>query len=274
MGSDAIPAQIDGVRVYSVTDQAAWQNLSGSFLMAAYPILLPQPSGAGRFGQSRGTPTPEANLLGGSVLLSGTASFKTVGGPTVAPKSPAPSLYGWANHAVVLRVHTHDPEAAACMLDMRAQCEAAVVVEALVWPTVPAEIDGQHVYRASDLGSLIYGGTYHGSFLLGGVVSVESSGSPCTPNAPKTEQQLLWFCQEGRLIDGWQIAPISNLDAVDGEIVVARAHVNDALAAQCSATYRSSCELAVVVESVVWSSDPYSPVTATPAVPSPTDSAT
>jgi len=40
--------------------------------------------------------------------------------------------------AIVVRAHTRDPEAAACSADKRAACEAAVVVEAVVWSARPS----------------------------------------------------------------------------------------------------------------------------------------
>ncbi len=43
MGADGVPSQIDGQRVYRVTDQAQWQNLGGSFLLAGYAVDAPIP---------------------------------------------------------------------------------------------------------------------------------------------------------------------------------------------------------------------------------------
>ena len=201
-----------------------------------------------------------------------------------APKSsPYDLLYGWANHAVVLRVHTHDPEAAQCAANERAACEAAVVVEAVVWPTVPSAINGEQVYRGSDLRSLYSAGTFgnlSGSFLLGGVVSVApndwAAGACATPaDLNAAGQQLLNECGPTEVfIDMAAIAPASNFDAVDGRVVVVRAHLNDALAAQCPADLLTQCEEAIVVESVVWSSNPYALTTPTPAPPFPTPTPT
>ena len=135
LGSDGIPNQLDGQRVYRVTEQAEWQNLSGSFLLGGYgldlviscPTLLPQPPA-------------EADLLGqcGGIELAPFANEKpSFGLLMVAPRGSS-SLSAWlGGPAVVLRVHTHDPEAADCSSAQRAACEAAVVVEAVVWPVVP-----------------------------------------------------------------------------------------------------------------------------------------
>jgi hypothetical protein len=55
---------------------------------------------------------------------------------------------------------------------------------------------------------------------------------------------------------------------MDGRVVVVRAHVAVSLAAQCPADV-IACEQAVVVESVVWSSKPYSTTGSAP-LPTPT----
>jgi hypothetical protein len=287
LGADGIPTQIDSQRVYRISEQAEWQNLSGSFLLAAEPGIYfgtcPIP-----VAQAAVTPatSAETDLLGLGIpcygaWLSNTTSSNT-NDLTVAPKSPSlrTLFITWGGHAVVLRVHTHDPEAAECAAARRARCEAAVVVEALVWPTVPSEVNGEHVYSGTEVGGMEAAGTLtnlKAGFLLGGVVTVQAPGvmaAPCADYGPEAEQQLLATCHPQVWIDGALIAPDSNFDAVNGQIVIVRAHVNDALAAQCPADVRTACEEAIVVESVVWSFGPYSLATETPAVPSPTESAT
>ena len=42
VGADGITAQIDGQRVYRVSEQAEWQTLSGSFLLGGYAVSLPK----------------------------------------------------------------------------------------------------------------------------------------------------------------------------------------------------------------------------------------
>ncbi len=159
-------------------------------------------------------------------------------------------LAGWLNGpAVVMRVHTHDPEAASCSADKQAACEAAVVVEAVVWPTVPAQIDGERVYRAADQASF----PISGSFLLGGPFTKPQFVPPCPmqPNLTAAEQQLIPYCYI-LSIDGLSVAPESNIDEPNGEIVVARVHIDDPRAAQCPAGDRAQCQAAIVVEAVVW----------------------
>jgi hypothetical protein len=173
-------------------------------------------------------------------------------------------LYGWlGGPAIVVRVHTHDPEAAACSADKRAACEAAVVVEGVVWPTVPTEIAGERVYRATDQASF----PTSGSFLLGGPFAKPSVMPPCPmqPNLTAAEQQLIPYCYILQ-IDGLELAPSSNIDEPNGEVVVARVHVGDPLAAQCPASDRAQCQTSIVVESVVWRG-----ATPTAASPAPGD---
>ena len=56
---------------------------------------------------------------------------------------------------------------------------------------------------------------------------------------------------------------MSNIDERKNEIVVARVHIHDVLAAQCPAGVRAECEGAIVVEAVVWRSDDL--ITASPS---------
>ncbi len=279
LGSDGLPAEIDGERVYHVTDQAEWQNLSGSFLLAAnipsgiMPSCIPHTSGP-----------PESDLLGG--FCGGWALGSTTGSDSsaaslvyAAPKSQI-LLFGWANHPAVLRVHIHDSEAAQCSAAKRAACEAAVVVEAVVWPAVPTEINSERVYRSSDLRAMFSAGTFQnlsGSFLLGGVVSVFSATSsvqwdpaPCPTGDPRHQLDPNCSSPTSVTIDDAPIAPKSSFDTVDGQVVVVRAHINDPLAAQCPADMRTTCQEAIVVESVVWSSNPYPSATPTAATAPPT----
>ena len=263
LGSDGIPTQIDGQRVYLIPEQAEWANLNGSFLLAAFlpsgamPSCFLVPENTGAAGDLI------AQFCGGLVLSSTTISGSDQ--PTfiyAAPKSsPYALLHSGGNHAAVLRVHTHDPEAAQCSADQRAACEAAVVVQAVVWPTVPSEINGEPVYRGSD-GSF---NSLSGSFLLGGVVSVTPNdwapGACATPaDLNAAGQGLLQACGPTEIsIDMLAIAPASTFDAVDGQVVVVRAHLDDALAAQCPADLRTRCAEAIVVDSVVWSSPDLTP---------------
>jgi hypothetical protein len=261
--SDGIPNQIDGQRVYLIADKAEWQNLTGSFLLSGYAVLnvpsCPPPV--------VGTPEPTAE----QDLIGWCSSIQLVASPNYSGHFPisvmaAPrswgALTGWTNGpAIVMRVHIDDPESANCASAQQAECQAAVVVESVVWPTVPMEIDGNRIFRASDQGLF----PTSGSFLLGGPFEEPEFALPCAmrPNLSNAEQQLIPYCYV-QSIDGLPIAPMSNIDATRGQIVVARVHVNDPLAAQCPASDRADCRAAIVVESVVWHGDQPA-VSATPA---------
>ena len=249
-GSDGIPTLVDGQRVYRVGEKAEWQKLNGSFLVAGYvsmfspscpPPVVPQPSA-------------EHDLLGycGAIELAASRSGDLNHTVPVAPISN--SLEGWnLGPAVVMRAHTHDPEAARCGASLLARCEAAVVVEAVVWPAVPTEVNGQHVYRGEDWQSFK---TLKGSFLLGGLFEESELESPCqTPAASEWKGVLDLFaaCPYPQ-IDGMALAAKSSIDEPNDEIAVARVHVNDPEAAKCPSDYRAQCKAAIVVEAVVWRS--------------------
>jgi hypothetical protein len=261
IGSDGIPTSIDGQRVYRIGDQSEWKNLSGSFLLAAYatssvPSCPSTPASP--------QPSAEVDLLGwcSSIVLATEpiSDFNGVYMGSLVKAAPRGSeaLTGfltqphWLNGpALVMRVHTHDPEAAQCAASQQAACEAAVVVEAVVWPTVPTEVNGERVYRGIDQASF----PSSGSFLLGGPATKPSVVPPCAMQVNQTaaEQQLIPYCYV-LSIGGLSVAPMSNLDEPNGEIVVARVHIHDPLAAQCPADVQTSCAASIVVESVVWRS--------------------
>jgi hypothetical protein len=283
-GSDGTPTQVDGQRVYTIDEQAQWQNVSGSFLLAAKP-------GVTNFGCIRrptSPVTPEVDLVadpcGGLYLGIPTGADSHNLGSLIyaAPKNSAfDLLMGWNGQLVVVKAHTHDPEASGCAAANQAACQAGIVVESVVWPVVPSEIDGQHVYRFGDVVSILTGSSPipTGSFLVGGPVSVfpaSADPSQCA-NPPSVAYQQLrgyYACSAGYVIDGRPIALKSNFQGTSGEIVVAKAHMNDPLAAQCPADTNSqnSCRTAIVVDSVVWSSNPYQAAALTQS-PAPTGTA-
>ena len=278
MGSDGIPSQIDGERVYRVTDKAEWQSLKGSFLLGSVPDLS-SPSCLAVGGSSL---VPEQDLIqkGCGTLLVGVLLG---GGTPLAPRTEVP-VVAWVGHAVVLRVHTHDPEAAQCQTAQRTACESAVVVESVVWPFVPTEIAGEHVYRATDWSSFasLSAASPTGAFLLGGPVAAADPIPSCpVPQISEAELQLVPYCTWVS-VDGVQLSP-KGLAIADmrNRVVVVRVHVNDPLAAQCPAEVRQACQAAVVVEGVVWQGEPLAspPQIAAPTptsggpgiIPAPTD---
>ncbi len=267
MGSEGFPVSIDGQRVYRLDDRGTWQNVSGSFLVAAG---APYGAPSCPLPEASPGPTADADLLGGcrSVILFNTSGYTPGSGGSgigTAPKGLSlGSLAGWGGHIIVVRAHTHDPEAAQCSAAERAGCEAALVVEAIVWPEVPNEIDGEHIYRSSDgSGNPARLGR---SFLFGGLARVGATGQESSEcSASSAASQLLWSCSpNSTAIDGVYIAPNTELQAMADQVVVVRAHVNDPQAADCPTAVRVACQQSIVVESVVWSSTPYSTARSAP----------
>jgi hypothetical protein len=155
-GSDGLPAQIDGQRVYRLADKAEWETLSGGFLLAAYPgfYLGTCPPHIG-WSAATAAPTADQDPLAagmscyGAWLSETTSSYTNA--VTVAPKSPSVEamFMVWGGHAVVLRVHSHDPEAAECSAAGRGfQWGGARPPLAEMIPFVEA-VDGR--WRALDL---------------------------------------------------------------------------------------------------------------------------
>jgi hypothetical protein len=266
VGFDGIPNQIDGQRVYRTQDLVDWLKLKGGFLLgarvsAAFWGCLPDVSD-----------TPVGPAQQASLDLYASCGGGTLGGTdgpelAVAPRGSG-ALTPWNDELTVVRVHTHDPEAARCDTSIRDACETALVVEQVVWPTVPDQVDGQHVYRAADSAQF---DKLEGSFLLGGVVAAPTiypaggpigaadapSVLPCElPPKPTADQLLLPYCPTAS-IDGRPIAPASKVQPGTNQIAVVRAHVNDPRAAQCPAGVKPDCEKAIVVEQAVWSYNPY-----------------
>ena len=267
-GSRAVsfPTEIDGQKVYLVTDHPDWVT-TGSFLIGGYLpggtlLFCPQPSGEP---QARLDLAPSC----GMGLLTDAPGDGGSQGMQLAPKTA--SIYsGWLGAPVVLRAHLNDAESAQCPADIREQCQKSLVVEAVVWPTVPSEIDGQKVYRAADRASF----PASGSFLLGGRVSKPDVMPPCPAQIQtEAERQLIPYCYLVS-IDGLRIAPKggSGFEEPNNEVVVARVHINDAQAAECPASTIDQCKAGIVVESIVWrSSELIDAIPAATPTPAPSD---
>lgn len=228
LASDGIPTQIDGRQVYRVRDRASFPT-DGVYLVGGYVFEEPScPAGAEAvpppcFGLASG-PGPDASS--GGLDLGGFREGS-----------------GWVGSSVVVLM-------ANCTWDNGTPCHPAP--KSVEWPEVPAQLNGERVYRAVDQASF----PAAGSFLLGGRVSKPDLVPPCPMRMDlnTAEQQLIPYCYIVT-IDGLSLAPKSNIDEPKNEIVVARVHVDDALAAQCTAKNLADCKAAIAVESVVWRSD-------------------
>jgi hypothetical protein len=249
MGPDGIPNQIDGQRVYRIADKTEWQGMTSSFLLGVAPYLFAPSCFATQVNAPSGS--SEQHLIQtscGTMLVGVTVASNVM----LAPKGSS-LVKPWIGASVVVRVHTHDSEAVSCAAANKATCDASLVVEEVVWPVIPTAISGERVYRATDQVAF---SKLTRSFLLGGVFIKPEFVPPCPMPIDKTaaEQQLLPYCFV-QTIDGLQISPKSSIYESRGELVVVRAHVDDALAAECPAATLADCKAAIVVESVVWHSD-------------------
>jgi hypothetical protein len=119
-GADGIPTQMDGQPVHTMLDQSAWPANNDSFLLAAEPGISAMACPPGANLASPPYTSVEAEFLTGRCNY---ASLRPVGTGSsadaqwLAPKSPAFSqLFVWsmAGAPVLMRVHTHDSEAALC----------------------------------------------------------------------------------------------------------------------------------------------------------------
>ena len=236
LGSDGIPNQIDGEHVYRVGEKVESQK-QGWYLLGGYVFqeIANCPSSAG-------PPMPCFGLgpIAGSDATTGGIDVSVA----VDASDPNPPAFGdWLGAPVVARMK-------GCSWDNGTPCPP--VVMAVVWPEVPTQLNGERVYRATDQASF----PTSGSFLLGGRFAKPSVMPPCPMRIDTTaaEQQLIPYCYV-LSIDGLDVAPMSNLDEPNNEIVVARVHIDDPLAAQCPASTRPGCEASIVVESVAWRSD-------------------
>ena len=237
LGADGIPNQIDGEHVYRVGETVESQK-QGGYLLGGYVFQevtncpadgsLPPASCFG-LGPTAGSDAATGGIDVSVAIL--------VGDPN------PPALGGWLGAPIVASMK-------GCTWDNGTPCPP--VVMSIIWPTVPTEIAGERVYRATDQASF----PTSGSFLLGGRFTKPDFIPPCPApiNLSAAEQQLMSWCFV-QTIDLLPISPMSSIEQPKNEIVVARVHVNDPLAAQCPATSQAVCKAAIVVESVVWHSD-------------------
>lgn len=273
LGADGLPNEIDGQTVYRVGDKAALLNLDGTFLLGGYVVRAYYQD----VGCPDSTPNPSADL-GLMITCSAYGLAPTASSEATVLGSLRPDvLSAFLGSPVVVSAKGCtsyvDPIPTAC----------PPVPDEVVWPDAPAEVGGEHVYRAADQASFA---ALHGSFLLGGRVSKPDVVPTCPVPLGKSdaETQLVPYCS-WLSIDGLAISPKGTFDEPNGERVVARVHVNDPLAADCPADALASCQAAIVVESVVWRSDPFwtpspsaaasgsaepSPAQSAAALPSPT----
>ena len=200
---------------------------------------------------------------------------------TLGPGVEAPPI-----GAVVLEVHGHDPAAAACDPSIRAACDAAVIVDGVLWtasggtaptpaPTttpmpspadVPTSIDGEPVLRGQAFVARVAAATDASPFLVGGwtPVTPEIYFCPAIPApSPGVTQVLcggLWFLDspgdpQGTLqgTPPWVAVRVAVVTAVPGWGVpfVMRVHVRLPTATRCPPG-AVACQRLVIEEALVW----------------------
>lgn len=182
---------------------------------------------------------------------------------------------------VVLVVHVHDVR---CRTgDTR--CLAAFVVDRLAWSDdIPATIDGQPVLSIAQGGTQAASASTSQPFLIGGWFA--AFGLTCGgPPANTPMSSLVPWCDGVFVTDlPYEVlvalhdtqAPILQPIYLPGASpsllprsgrLVYRVHVHDPSAADCPASLRARCQIAVVVDGLVWQGPP--PIVPAGSVPSP-----
>ncbi len=150
--------------------------------------------------------------------------------------------------------------------------------------SAPTIINGERVYT---IGERPQWGQLNGSFLLVGYRRVLPTADGCTSLGPRTEEEARALrdltgnggggCNGAGFAAGIEpssaaidIAPKSPAFQsmptgvqVDPQLLIVRAHTNDAEAASCPDAYRSKCAQAVVLDEIVWPANLASQPTAT-----------
>jgi hypothetical protein len=266
--TNGLPTQIKQGGIYQLWQRSQWSGLVGSFLLAGYKFspkscVSSQPANAS-FG-------PDAKLVARcGVELSPTPGNYTAGLETVAPMG-SENLTGLPDGtAVVVSAHTNDPLAAQCSSTATASCQAALVVEGVMWQGEPGtsttpeyaafedgnttvsydssggetkvvSMNGLPVYSA---GSML---PSTGWFLLGGRIA--RSSDPCASASPGPIRGTLWpVCGRWTLAGEEMLQTDVNLDSLVGYSVLMR--VYDAGRATDCVNGAGSCRVLAVVEIV------------------------
>ncbi|HEX7491120.1 MAG TPA: hypothetical protein VF337_05400 [Candidatus Limnocylindrales bacterium] len=267
--TNGLPTKIRQGDIYQLWQRSKWAGLTGSFLLAAYKFSLEPCASSRPANPSFG---PDAKLVAqcGGVELSPTPGNYTLGQEMVAPRG-SEGLAGLPDGtAVVVSAHTNDPLAAQCAGSQRAACQAALVVEGVMWQgdlgttTTPeyvafetgsstfsydssggvtnvVGIDGVPVYSA---GSTL---PVTGSFLLGGRIARDPAACPAVSPGPL--RGTVWPGCGHWTLAGEQMLQLNvNLDSLVGYAVVMR--VYDAGRTTSCANGEGSCRVLAAVEFV------------------------
>jgi hypothetical protein len=175
LGEDGLPTSIEGERVLRGAD--AWTAVAAA--VNSRPLLVggwyQHPIRFCPANHPRKELHPLLPPCGGDYITSGSDKIDR-GLPEVIPPETRPY-----DGPIVVRLHTHDPRASTCVATIRARCDAAIVIDEIVWRPeelviahrypdgIPSEIRGEPVFRPADLGrdpTLV--GESGRPFLLGG----------------------------------------------------------------------------------------------------------
>ena len=242
LARDGIPIEVNGERVYRIGEAAKWQKMTGEFLLAGwaehpyYPLHFP------------------ARLWDFTTLapssMDPTNPAGSGGDPLWVTQEGSTALGPWAGDLVVVRTHNADPSATDCV---SSECLDKAVDE-VVWPTIPATVGDERVFRVSDSAQFEKSGT---SFLVGGIIST------------------YWSCDisDGCLaVGGRELYPaLAATGLTPGQVVVLRVHLDPDLHVVCNQSATpADCVDPFILDELVGSYDPYSPPYVVAAPPAPT----
>jgi hypothetical protein len=264
-----LPTHLDGAPVYQLWQKDKWAAESASFLLAGYKFGLanPCPSAAATAAATSGGPT-DGELIPtcDGVELSPTSNNYTKDEQELAPFG-SQALAGLTDGtAVVVRGHTRDPLSARCTDHGRSACEAALVVEDVVWQGSPdsrVAPDHDAFYDpvadmsitvggfAAGSGTKVYGPgedlPTSGSFLISGQMARSPASCDATPvpSAP-----IVWpICGIWSVAGHQMVETGVDLDSLLGHEVILR--VYGAGSTTVCASGEERCRVLAAVE-VVW----------------------
>lgn len=267
---DGMPREIDGqpvLRGVAIGEHAAASRNDAPFLVGGY--------GSMTFADCYVDPeAPGSPLLtvcdDGFHLRDSRTRTGGGNGPRLVVDGVVGIMFGDA--PAVYRVHVHDPRARACGSEIRPRCDAAIVVDAVVWvgpgtffgvDGIPTRIGAETVLRGGDeIAARVGASPDDTTFLIGGWATGQIMyRCPAATDRPlpRTYESLracgapAFHVMEGPDRDTGVVVVALGAPAVPAPgPVVLRVHVHDPLAVACPDPIRPACETTVVLDEVVW----------------------